>query len=97
MTELRSEVIDELRQLTTILAEPFPSGAIEDGWCLESWTKWGHIFADLHEALIEGRPIPDTSFSRGLDFDGVVSGDILDRVAHMSISLKKLHQNASSA
>ena len=70
------------------LALPMPATAATDGWCEETWTKWGKIFESLVQTLSEGDTVDPASISRAMDFDGVYQGEILEAAARLSIQIR---------
>jgi hypothetical protein len=90
---LRSQVIDDLSCIVSELQEPFSSALSSEGWSSELWEKWGRIFGDLLESVRSGGFGLDASISRAMDFDGVTQGEILEKAARISNSLRELRRN----
>ena len=93
MSDLRRKIIDDLSGLVTALKEPSLCPTT-DGWSGELTEKWGNIFSQLLESVRVGEFGPDASIPRAMDFDGIVQGEILERAAEVSNSLRELRRNA---
>ena len=94
MHDLRSQIVDDLSGLISVLQKPFPSELTTEGWSAELWEKWGRIFGELLESVRAGGLGPDASISRAMDFDGITQGEILESAAGVSNSLRALRRNA---
>ena len=94
MSDLRRQVIEDLSALAALLEKPFPSALSNEGWSVELWQKCGRIFGGLLESVRAGSLGTDTSISRSMDFNGIIQGEVLEKAAAISNSLRELGRNA---
>ncbi len=85
-----STLADEIAALAAEFVEPMPSSATSDGWTEQTWTKWRNIFATLHTRVAAGETNFSGGIARAMDFDGVVSGPLLERAAKVGNALARL-------
>jgi hypothetical protein len=74
----------------SMLNRPFDPKYVIDGWHETSWIKWRNIFIDIQNRRSTGKQLPIASISRALDFDGIISGEILEKSSEIGNLIRTL-------
>ena len=82
------KLLEDIDALLALLRGPVSSASASDGWTDALAEKWVGVFEELRGRVVSDRSIAPVSIARAMDFDGIVSGELLDRAAAISNVLR---------
>ena len=90
MTDV-DQVIDIIDEIISSLSNPLTDDDISGGWTEEAKLHYCHLFLDLKSNLISKSSDPwPTQFARGLDYWGIINGDLHERIILASTKLREI-------
>jgi hypothetical protein len=90
MTDV-DQVIDIIDEIISSLSNPLTDDDISGGWTEEAKLHYYHLFLDLKSNLISKSSDPwPTQFARGLDYWGIINGDLHERIMLASTKLREI-------
>lgn len=91
--ELRRQILADLDVALAALRNITPAEEA-NGWDEPRAQNWRDVFGRLRDAVRDGRPLrmdyDGVVFSRGLDMDGVCSGNVFDAAVRIGRAVREL-------
>jgi len=84
-------LVEVIGEIITALAGPLTEDEISGGWTDKSKIHYHRLFLDFQTDLLSKsrKPWP-TQFARGLDYWGVIEGDLHEKIMYASAKLREI-------
>ena len=79
------------------LSQPLSELEIKNGWGKECQQAMLKLFGELEESIKNDKVIQEMHIARGLDHWGVVGGDLMEKIAKISVDLNEYRKKTTGS